>query len=666
MKHQHPLSLAVLLCLTSTTLPAQTIPERQADFMVRNEGAFTVFAPILPPLAQRTGAPPAFYDYYWEFGDGAFSFEENPRHAYADTTKKEAYFMGTGKYDNGKAPRSRKKTVEPPKGKPAPKLAEASPAVLPGATAAIGLRAVRNPRADEESVFILAYANSTPTVQSGMIYLFYNQRDYKHEHFSFMEARTHFGEQQETQPLSWTGPPLRYDAWVDAEAPRHYYALGLNTTQDAGAALGELRKTFKTGLAWRFSELQAGELRHMFISLQASGQMLADTNAIITVPALIVSDDRRIVEQYDLELEIVASHDPNHIAVSKRRTGFRGIRGKDLIYKVQFQNNGEGPASTVEITCDVPPGLDASRMQVLEAYPLKAPCSEDTGDGSCLDTTLKEGQVVFTFRHIYLPGTRQEGVRDRDSTKGYVKYRITPGRDIRKLDMASQASIVFDKNPPIRTNRAATSFKPGFSPGLAAGWNVFPGQSESNHFVLGATLSPFSPYRMFLQAELWAGFPLQPQSSESTARDSLRWMQDIQGLGFVATIDSITTFTKRTEQRPLYFRIAPLQLRKNINDWIGIGAGLMLDVRIERTEVRNEVKTQRFVFNPEGFPVTDLYRESNFQHVNTQRETTIRPAFFADVQLGLVRKGPALGLRGVWNLEQSAEGYVSAYAGWKF
>ena len=103
MKHHHPFFLAVFFSLAGAALMGQTIPERQADFMVRNDGTYTLFAPVLPPLVQRAGAPAAFYEYYWEFGDGAFSFEENPSYVYADTARKEAYFMGTGKYDNGKA-----------------------------------------------------------------------------------------------------------------------------------------------------------------------------------------------------------------------------------------------------------------------------------------------------------------------------------------------------------------------------------------------------------------------------------------------------------------------------------------------------------------------------------------------------------------------------------
>ena len=675
MKRHHTLALAGFFSLASIALSAQPIPERQADFMVRNEGAYTLFAPVLPPLIQRAGAPAAFYDYYWEFGDGAFSFAENPRYMYQDTAAHEVFFMATGKYDNGKAPRSRKKPADPPKPQPPktepqpkdpPKsqVADASPRVLPD-DAAIAMRAVRNPRAGEESVCIMAYTNRTPAVQSGRLYLFYNQREYKHEHFQYIESRSHFGEQEEAQPLSWAGPPLIMDGWAHASMPQQWYALNLNQ-EEPETLLAELRKTYRSGMAWRFEGMMSGELRNLFVSLQATGQMLADTNAVITMTALVVSDDRRIVEQYELELEIVASHDPNYIAVSKRRTGFRGIRSKDLTYKVHFQNTGEGPASTVEITCDVPPGLDASALRILDAYPLKEPCPDGLTEFSCLDTTFREGQVIFTFRNIYLPGTKQEGVNDRDSTKGFVKYQLAPGKNIRKMEMHARADIVFDKNPPIRTNKAGTSFKPGLSPGIAAGWNVFPGAGERDHFTAGLVLAPFSPYKSYWQGELWFGIQPRPNETATANFDTLRTEEQISGVPFFVVVDSAFTFVKRIGQRPLHLRIVPLQLRKNLNDWFGVGAGLMLDINFQRNTFEDEVTIERIVYTPDLIPMPDFYEVSTFRQSDKTIETTFRPALFADVQVGLVRKGPALGLRGVWNLEKDAASYLSVYACWKF
>jgi hypothetical protein len=647
-------------CMAVLPLAAQVIPEREADFISRKDGPLTLFGPIVPPLIQIAGAPVAYYDYYWEFGDGAFSFEQYPQYVYADTLEKVVYFMATGKYDNGKAPKSRKKAASPSSEKPKSRVAYASPAVLPEAHASVGMRAVRNPRAGEDLVCIMAYANHTPVAQSGKLHVFFNQKDYKNDHFRFLEARTHFGEQEEAPALSLGRSPALSGGLAGRAMPA--LSSGLNPE----TALTGLQKEYKNEVVWNFSDLQAGELRHLFVSLQATELMLADTHAIITATALLVPDGLAEAEQYVLEMEIVPSHDPNFIAVSPHRLSFRHIRRKDLTYKVHFQNNGEGPASTVEITCDVPRGLDPSSLKVLGAYPLQLPCTGGAEGESCLDTGYVDGRLVFTFRNIYLPGTRQEGVREPDSTRGFVKYSLAPGKDIRKRKLNSGASIVFDKNPPIRTKGVGASFKPGFSPGLAAGWNAFPGDAEQGHLAFGLTLAPFSPFKSFLQWECWMGFTPKPSYTESVFRDTLHWMQDLPGMGFLAVIDSFTTNTKRVEERSLFFSLTPLQLRKNLGDWIGIGMGLLLDMHIKTTSTGNEVKAQRFVYAPDGSPIPDLYKEDISENRDTDRKTAFHPALFADLHLGRVRHGPSVGLRGVLRIEKEPGWYALLFAAWKF
>lgn len=645
---------AGLLCLAAFSLNAQIVSEREADFITRYDGPATLFVPVLPPLAQIAGAPEAFYDYYWEFGDGAFSFEEQPRYIYADSLEKTAFFMATGKYDNGKAPKSRKKNATPSGQKPKSQVAWASPQVLPDDRAAIGMRAVRNPRAGEELVCIMAYANHGLATQSGKLHLFFNEKAYNNEHFRFLEARTHFGEQEEAPMLSLGRSPELSGGLSSLYGPDMHSRMNPET------ALDELHREYQSEVVWSFSSLQAGELRHLFVSLQSTEHMLADTHAIITMTALFVPDGLQTAEQYVLEMEIVPSHDPNFIAVSRRKLSYRHIRSKDLAYKVHFQNNGEGPASTVEITCDVPRGLDPASLKVLDAYPLQQLCPEEDSGESCLDTAVVDGRLVFTFRNIYLPGTRQQGVGDPDSTKGFVKYSLHPNKDIRKLNLDTRASIVFDKNPPIRTNGVGTSFKPGFSPGLAAGWTS-PGQ-----LAFGAILAPFSPHRPYFQWEIWTGFSTRPLLAENVSRDTVHWIQDIAGQGFVAVIDSITTITRRTEQRSLTFTVVPLQLRENLNDWLGIGMGLLVDLQIQRNAISNEVKTERFVYTTEGIPLPDLYRQKNTTTSDSDRERTFHPALFADVHLGRVRQGPSVGLRGILRLDEEPSWNASVFAAWKF
>src|SRR3546814_7528864 len=51
------------------------------------QGSRTQFSAGLRSLRQIAGAPEAFYTYYWEFGDGTFSFDEMPVHDYSSRSE---------------------------------------------------------------------------------------------------------------------------------------------------------------------------------------------------------------------------------------------------------------------------------------------------------------------------------------------------------------------------------------------------------------------------------------------------------------------------------------------------------------------------------------------------------------------------------------------------
>ena len=78
------LSVFFFVILLNPALRAQeAVPARQLDFNPVPEGEGTRFSPVLPALMQKAGARPAYWEYFWEFGDGSFSFEEKPLHRYA-------------------------------------------------------------------------------------------------------------------------------------------------------------------------------------------------------------------------------------------------------------------------------------------------------------------------------------------------------------------------------------------------------------------------------------------------------------------------------------------------------------------------------------------------------------------------------------------------------
>ena len=657
----------ILIALTFPVfLFSQIQPERLADFHVTQNRNEVKFQPVLPPLIQRAGAPPAFYDHYWEFGDGDFSFDETPAHVYPKEGIYEVYYLATGKYDNGKAPRSRKKRTSapaPPRGAVA-----ALNDVLPKKRASLGMKAVRNPRAEEEFVCILSYANQNPVTQSGKLFLFFNERSQTTSHFDFIESRSHYGEEEIAEPLASLGPPCP-SGWAGLDIPTNLYEL-LLPDRFPEVALADLNHKYRRVKAWQFDGMEPGETRNLFISLQATESMVKDTQAIISISGLYISDDQRIVEQYDLELEIVSSHDPNYIAVSQRRMGFRRVHRKTLSYKVHFQNVGEGPASRVQITCTIPGGLSPESLQILDMQPHCPFCPEGETMQSCLDTTLSEDRIVFTFRNIYLPGPRQNGIADKDSTKGFIKYRLSPKRKIKKQHFSARADIIFDNNPPIHTNRAPTRFKPGLSLAPMFGRAVFPNGTGTDHWQAGFAVAPYKPHRLFWQGEVWAGQTAQTTTTDLFTNDTTWFRPIIDAAGHVidARYDSTAIIDRVQTLQSTRYTLVPLQLRYNLSAFISIGAAGQLHVERRKVTTDETLNSSVRVFDlATGAPLAQY--SNNYpseSYTSSDSKWYWQPSVFADVHLGSVRIGPAGGLRAVLPLKPAAQPWLLAFVYWKF
>jgi hypothetical protein len=286
-------------------------------------------------------------------------------------------------------------------------------------------------------------------------------------------------------------------------------------------------------------------------------------------------------------------------------------------------------------------------MRPLSWYPDCPVCTEPPQPGGCLDTATTGEGLVFTFRNIYLPGSRQQGVTDYDSTQGFVRYRIEPARDIPKLPFGSRASIVFDKNKPVHTNFSATRFKPGLSPGLKAGYNFDLDSAGTGYFFVGVGLSPYKSWRLYPQVEVLTGVQRRSEIPERLTvipGDITTLQGDQDTLVSQAILESGTRGFVSVE--------VPVQVRKNFNRFVGVGFGGSARVFFDTGEDRKQVSTTstpyRLTINPAG--VVDYVQFGNpvttvEQFVQPIRDTRIRFAVFADLTLGSVRAGPSVGVR---------------------
>ncbi|MCB9081960.1 MAG: PKD domain-containing protein [Lewinellaceae bacterium] len=629
-------------------------PERVALIDALQQDASTFqFRAQTPPLQQMAGAPPAFFSYYWEFGDGSFSFDPSPLHRYTDDLEHEVQLYVTASYDNGKPPKTR-----PVKVRAQTALADAGPGSLPTVLTAehpkFALRAIRDPRPGEEIVLILSYTQTNPLPVEGRLHLFFNERKYHQPHFELGEVRTPFGETQleQGEVLSYYLAPLAGEGALMASTMGYYARPEVTLTDQAPQiALAAAKAEYASSVSLAFQGLNPGQKRNVFFTLAATEEMLADTNALITLRG-IYEPRGGLAQVVDLEMAIVASHDPNHIAVSDKRVSYRTYRSKNLDYKVRFQNNGEGPASTIEITTTVAPGLYQQPLRILDQYPACPICPDgQLVSYSCLDTAWVDEQLVFTFRNIYLPGTRQEGVNDRDSTKGFVKYRLSPGKKMPKLAFNSRASIVFDKNPPVVTNASGTRFKAGISPGLLAGRYFDPVTRQQDQTFLGLTLSPYRSYKPYFQVEWYGGLSGEMVEPFQQERGSIRTLlDDPTNRDLVFFQDSLFSAEGTRTVQHKQLTLVPLQLRYSLTSFLGVGAGALVGWQQTTTQehatASYAIRTGFYpIQSPEKFTLTG---EKGPVIQEVQRNFTqnqLRTALFADLHLGLVRLGPTAGVR---------------------
>ena len=665
-------SIVFLLCLatTVTTAVGQTAVQdtltRSAPIFYDVKGNKVEFNPQMPPLNQVSGAPKAYYTYYWEFGDGDFSFKEKPKHTYKKEGDYTARLWSTNNYDNGKPPESRPERVKidsynnDQASVDNTLTEETKPTVFLEGEHLI-IKTNRDPLPDQEMVLITSYKNTKSYVTNGSLYLYYNDTKFKDDNFEVEDTRLHHGE-----TIAPSTPAFAEVAHIDAS--RYFLAsrqnqpfIDTSIQQDSTkrtnlpATFEESEQMYRNHQRIEFNNMQPGEERHIFRTLKTTPEMLKDTSAIVTLRTIYVPDknyQNHTVK--DTELEIVTSHDPNKMSSNGTVLNYRLVRFKRVKFKVKFQNNGEGPANTIRLEVDTPDMFDKSTLQVSDMYPKCRICPKGREvNYSCLDTIYEKDKLIFTFKKIYLPGTAQKNVVDRDSTKGFVKYSMKFGNDFHKTKTSSQTAIFFDKNEPIITNYSTTRFMPGVSIGAKAGYIFTPSRNNSKEYFAGATISPFKSYRGYFQAELFLS---------ASSLDKLKNFET--STTNAVGIKELMRFSEKNEEKNITAYAVPISYRYNLNNFLAVGAGVQVQLDLQN-KVETFTEGEAFLNIPgEGIIRDDVY--DTYQKTEcTHSFTNFNSGVFVGINAGGVRIGPSVGLRYVFNFKEPTS-QLQAYAIWKF
>ena len=623
---------------------------RRANISYTQKGNSVTFKPETPPLIPIAGAPKPSYSYLWEMGDGHYSKQAEPKHVYKNKGNYTARLAVTNNYDNGKPPATRPKKVA------VNEIADDPYQDIASIADQNGFTIIKNcdPIPEQEMVVVVSYQNLENYVANGKLYLFYNEKQFKNNNFELSDFRTYAGEREVKENT--------VAAVDDLDDTKTYLASTENTVkfkkyknttteENLEASLKEAHTLYHNVSILEFDDANPNETRNVFYTFKTTPEMIKDTSATVTMRGIFVPN--RSFKNHkvkNLEMEIVTSHDPNKMGSNGSFMNYRLVRFKRVKFKTRFQNNGEGPARKIRLETDIPDMFDKKTFQIEGMYPECPICPKgEEPTVSCLDTIITKKQIIFTFKNIYLPGTEQKNVKEKDSTKGFVRYSMKFGEDFHKVKTKSRTSIIFDKNEPIITNYATTRFLPGISIGAKAGYNFYPDLDKSTSYFVGATISPFKAYRFYWQAE-WVNALNQYNSAVNVTTEF-----DTNANGTRQLIRTTTT----TENKNVNWEV-PVLIRYNINNYIGVGAGIQANINVA-SEQHQDIKIETFEGDKENILIDTKTTNNNIKNSFTDFKTGL----LFDLTAGFARIGPSLGVRYVINFEQDFN-YFQVYGIWRF
>nr|MBK9650938.1 T9SS type A sorting domain-containing protein [Bacteroidota bacterium] len=144
------------------------------------------------------------------------------------------------------------------------------------------------------------------------------------------------------------------------------------------------------------------------------------------------------------EVTTIGSFDPNEIIVNKDSVSIFDLKPVPpyLEYVIYFQNTGNDTAFNVKVENIIPKKLNLATFEYVSS---SMPANISLNSESRLAT--------FEFPNILLPDSNI----DEPASHGYVRYRIKPNKTLQVgAEILSEASIYFDFNAPVVTNKAST------------------------------------------------------------------------------------------------------------------------------------------------------------------------------------------------------------------
>jgi len=619
------------------------------------------FQPVIRPLVPIPGGRQAYYTYLWDFGDGNFSTQESPEHQYAEPGEYDVSLYIVNNYDNGPRPKKPKTKVK----------VETKLASLPN-----------TPNNFEQNFFksngifqIFKNADAVPgedmslvvgvkpTAQKGTVLILTNEKLINPNGFVVANQSRYHNEKiipvQHPKELETLWANVSSASITQSGSPDYGIREELNFEgNEANRFFNSLLDEYKTVSQYDIQD-ESGGTQFSLINLDITPEMLADTNAIVTVTGIYLAEGGNPVI-HKLDIPIIKSHDPNKMSVRPALMDYRlQFKKKKLTYKVQFQNDGEGDAKNIRLEMFFPEQINTQTFKLLNLYPKCDSCLTDRDMGCYTYQMEGENKIIFHFRGIALPGTASPILTDQDSTKGFIRFTLESHKKLQNKSFPSYTDIYFDKNDPIRTNKSVSRFRPGLSPIVFLGLNA-PAKAADDEIgkltkglTIGVGLAPIAPYkRPYWQVELFAStFGVDYKQSFPEQKgvilipdDSGRLMQrEYSGRDTVAT------------KKYLSLQI-PVQIRYNISRYFSAGVGALVKTNVN---YQNKQQATYQIYSANGTLAPYI------MDVQPPKEKMSRLLFspLVDVNIGRAYLGPALGIR--YHFDSTYKSNLNFYLMWR-
>ena len=190
--------------------------------------------------------------------------------------------------------------------------------------------------------------------------------------------------------------------------------------------------------SWRFEEILPLQEESLDFRISVPPVMnAAQVGELYTFKSWIDIDETGSVFEYIPELR--CSFDPNDKNVNDRNLERSQLENTTLSYRIRFQNTGNDYARDVTVIDTLNGNLD------LSSFDIKGSSHPE----NLIVTVVEDSIFSFYFREIFLI----DSLTDPELSNGYIDFTIKPKSTLQSGDeLLNTAFIIFDSNPPIRTN----------------------------------------------------------------------------------------------------------------------------------------------------------------------------------------------------------------------